>query len=222
MPSASCAMALGWSPAGSNCETTLNSGTAEGYRDPVPNPYRSSVGPVPAARCLAGHPLPGPVDLLLEPRPAARVVDNQVGQSAPLLAAELGCDAGPGVGLRETALGDQAFDGDVLGRVDDDDSGEVETVLRRDVEQGDVEHDDSGQGPGGGNPLGHDSADDRVGDRVEVGEGAAIGEDDGGEDRPVDAPVRTEDRGTEALDYWGEGRSPRLDDLASDGVGVYH
>ena len=72
----------------------------------------------------------------------------------------------------------------------------------------------------GGPQLAHPCRDGRAGDPVEVGQGGGVREDDRGERRPVEGPVRTDEVRPEPLGHGGQGRPAGFDDLAGHDVGV--
>ena len=81
MPSASCSMACGWSPAGSKSETTVNGGTDRCYRGGVTLPP----GGESAVRREGADPLPHFGDPRLERVSIPRVVDHDVRFCEPVL-----------------------------------------------------------------------------------------------------------------------------------------
>ena len=149
-----------------------------------------------------------------------RIVDDEVGPLATLVAIGLGGDPGFGVGLGEAPLVHQTGQSQFDGTVHDHDDGEIQEISMGGHEKRDIEdHDVVGPllpGPS----FSHDGADGGMGDGVQGPQGLGVVEDDGGQCGPVEKARRRQDVLTESLDQWSEGDAVRGDDLAGDAVGV--
>ena len=161
---------------------------------------------------------PEGTDLIAGGLDSAVVVDPHVRGGATLLVGGLPGDPVARVRLVQPALVDQPpHAGLGVGADDDaevlvgpepafDEEGHVVDRDRLDVR--------------GGPQLAHPCRDGRAGDPVEVGQGSGVREDDRGECRPVEGPVRTDELRPEPLRHGGQGRPAGFDDLAGHDVAV--
>ena len=208
MPSASCAMAFGWSPAGAKSETTLNGGTDRCYRGGVTLPPGGESAAGGRARIWSHTSATRGAA-----RRVPRVVDHDVRFASrssrdactATRARASGSDMPRCSTRRSTATSGR--------HVDHDDRGEPATSGLD--QQRDVEHDDVVGVVLGRDPASRLGADRGMDDRVECLQRLRVVEDDRGEPRTVEAAVAVEDRRAEPLD---DGREHRLPGSCSSRV----
>lgn len=164
------------------------------------------------------EPLPQAVDLWLEVVGSPAVVDDEIGLGETILARGLSRDAGPGIGLVETAMGHQPLHLGLHRHVDDD--ATLQTLPGILGEQGDVEYDDVAGRSLLDHATVHLATDRRMHDGIEGLQRFGVGEDDVRQYLTLQRTIGGENLGAETFRQFPQHIRARQLDLACDGVGV--